>query len=1597
MRRKWKVSISIVLVLLLNLIMIPYAKPYEVMAISRTTTLTDTQEEDAFTDNYLFVGSAYSKTDRQQSGFMDGSATYFSSWVGADEGLPSTYQRSAIKLDISGISGTITSATLKIHVMDVVGDPIVNLIKTTDDTWSAQNNKFPNYSPTDYINGYSSTPVTDANSDITFTVTDYLQDRVDEEASYISFVLTGQEGSGITSYFSFVNMLNASGSGFTPSLTITYDAVNAPTVSSSESITNDATPTWTWSPDSTYPGKGTYRYKLDSDAWSSITTDTAYTPGSNLADGLHYLYVQESNGTNWSRRGSYTITVDTVPPSAPTVSSPESITNDATPTWTWTAGGGGNGTYRYELDDSELSSGATETTSTTFTAGVLSEGVHTLYVQEGDAAGNWSNSGNFAVTVDTAAPAAPTVPDMIAASDTGSSDTDNITNDTTPTFTGTAEEGSQVTLFDTDGTTDLGTCIADASTGVWTITSSAFAESSSGTIHNITAKAADAAGNISDASASVSITIDTAAIAPSVPDLATESDTGYSTSDDITNDTTPTFVGTAEAGSTVTLYESSAILGTAAADVSGNWSITSSELMAGFHSITAKATDIAGNVSVESGAIVITIDTVNPATVTSVTVKTAPTKTTYTAGDSLDLTGLVVTLHKSDSSAEEVAFADFGAKGITAAPTNGTVLSVSDTSVNIRYTADNKSVSQSITVSAAPVVNSATISPTGINYDLNSPADVVTTITWNSASTVTDVVYSTTSLTTPDVYVVSGSALTIKSSYINTLGISEGDDMKFKISFDKGNSLILTVNIVNSYTPSTNAGLNSLTVNDNPVSGFDPNTTIYNVALPYGTTSVLVGAVPEEAHAVAVIAQAQVLPGDATVVVTAEDKTTTKSYTIHFTLGAAPTTHSITLQSSGNGTVSANVYSAAKDTWVTLTAAPDTGYRFKEWQVVDGGVTITDNKFTMPDNHVTLKAIFEQIPATAYQVAVNGSYATTSGAGSYSAGDIVTVNAGSRSSYTFSGWTSADGIIFASVNSATTTFTMPAGNVTVTASWSYNGSSGGGGSNPESTGSSTTDAPDTIEVQQETKPDQPTIGAASVKAKKGTDNSAAVEISEKTVGNAIARAQAEAAVQEKTQNGIGVSLSVSSPAGTKSLGIVLTQPVLTQLNKAEVSQFEIDGNLGSLSFDLEAIKEIHKQGTGDVTINITPVTDLTGDAKTFVGTRPVYNISISYMKDGKTVNITSLGKGSVTLAIPYTPGKKESVGYLFGVYVDGKGNATRIEGSAYDANSKSVIFDSDHFSVYGVGYTAPSEKFKDISSHWAKESIDYVVGRGLFSGTSATAFSPNADMSRGMLVTALGRLAGVDVSNYKAVSFSDVAADKYYAPYIEWAYKKGIVSGIGNSKFAPDRSITHEEFALILSNYAKAAGNTLPVTRQAVAFADDSGIRNTYKEAIKAMQQAGIMLGGDGNKFNPGANATRAGVSTMLHRYIKLTIDPVTAQGWAVNDAGQRLYYKGGKALTGWQAIESKEYFFDNDGAMQTGWKKDDKDSWYYLSANGALAGWNNIGAKRYYFTEDAVMVFGKWLEIDSEWYYFSTDGSLAVSTTVDGYEVDKNGVRETK
>ncbi|MEH5099026.1 Ig-like domain-containing protein [Atlantibacter hermannii] len=242
----------------------------------------------------------------------------------------------------------------------------------------------------------------------------------------------------------------------------------------------------------------------------------------------------------------------------------------------------------------------------------LAEGEHTLTVKVSDAAGNTSAaSSGITITIDSLAPASAS--DITLNDDVGSSKgtlTDgSVTDDNKPTLSGNAEKGSTVTIY--DGETAIGTTTADEQ-GQWQFTpDTALADGE----HSFTVKVTDTAGNTSPASSALTVMVDT--LAPTAPVIAQVDDNvapaqGSVENGKATNDTTPTFSGTAEAGSTVTLYEGDKIIGSVVTDEDGKWIFTPDSdqaLTEGEHHITARATDAAGNVSDASATWSITIDT----------------------------------------------------------------------------------------------------------------------------------------------------------------------------------------------------------------------------------------------------------------------------------------------------------------------------------------------------------------------------------------------------------------------------------------------------------------------------------------------------------------------------------------------------------------------------------------------------------------------------------------------------------------------------------------------------------------------------------------------------------------------------------------------------------------------------------------------------------------------------------------------------------------------------------------------------------------------------------------------------------------------------
>jgi len=159
-----------------------------------------------------------------------------------------------------------------------------------------------------------------------------------------------------------------------------------------------------------------------------------------------------------------------------------------------------------------------------------------------------------------------------------------------------------------------------------------------------------------------------------------------------------------------------------------------------------------------------------------------------------------------------------------------------------------------------------------------------------------------------------------------------------------------------------------------------------------------------------------------------------------------------------------------------------------------------------------------------------------------------------------------------------------------------------------------------------------------------------------------------------------------------------------------------------------------------------------------------------------------------------------------------------------------------------------------------------VYSNGLMTGTSADTFSPNADTTRGMIVTILYRMAGSPNVAGIMDPFSDVPAGQYFTDAVKWASQNGIVLGDGSGKFGPEQNVTRQDLAVILARYEQFSGR-IPPSATAVSFSDAGMISGYAQNAVNTLAGQGIISGEPGNRFAPEQNATRAEVAAMLTRF----------------------------------------------------------------------------------------------------------------------------------
>ena len=577
-----------------------------------------------------------------------------------------------------------------------------------------------------------------------------------------------------------------------------------------------------------------------------------------------------------------------------------------------------------------------------------------------------------------------------------------------------------------------------------------------------------------------------------------------------------------------------------------------------------------------------------------------------------------------------------------------------------------------------------------------------------------------------------------------------------------------------------------------------------------------------------------------------------------------PTTYTVTVSNDGKGTGTATPSTAAAGTMISLTATPNEGYRFKEWQVISGGVAIKDDKFLMPNDNVEVKAIFEEdappVP-TEFTITVktDGNGTASASPDKAVAGTEIRLTATPNKGYHFKEWQVMSG----GVTIKDDKFTMPSANVEVKAifekdappaptEYTITVTSGDNGTASASHAKAVVGTEIRLTATPNTgyhlKEWQVISGGVTIENNKFTMPSANVEV------KAIFEKDAPPAPTEFTITVTSGDNGTASASHAKA--VVGTEITLTatpnkgyhfkewQVISGGVTIKDDKFTMPSANVEVKAIFEKDTGGGGggyNPPVTYYTLRFETGGGSDIPSVQGTYNTYIDLTKYVPTWRgHTFIGWYS----------ERSLMNKVSGVYLTK--DMTVYAGWRVDENP-------------GTG----ANPFTDVSEKdWFYGDVMFVYENGLMLGTSKTLFSPHGTATRGMMATILWRMEGSPAPKGKN-SFTDVEAGKWYADAITWTAENGIFAGYGKDKFGPDDPITREQLAAIFYRYADYKGYDLTVKGNLDKFKDADKITDYAKTAMQWAVGSSLVKGKSGNLLDPQGTATRAEIAAMLHRFIE--------------------------------------------------------------------------------------------------------------------------------
>ena len=491
--------------------------------------------------------------------------------------------------------------------------------------------------------------------------------------------------------------------------------------------------------------------------------------------------------------------------------------------------------------------------------------------------------------------------------------------------------------------------------------------------------------------------------------------------------------------------------------------------------------------------------------------------------------------------------------------------------------------------------------------------------------------------------------------------------------------------------------------------------------------------------------------------------------------------HTVTVTNDGNGTASASPAKAAAGTEIALTATPGTGYHLKEWQVMSGGVTIKDNKFTMPNANVEVKAVFEEdVPApTEFTITVktDGNGTASASPDKAVAGTEIRLTATPNEGYHFKEWQ----VISGGVSIGNNKFTMPNDNVEVRAIFEE-------------------DAPPaptefTITVETDGKG---TASASHAKAVAGTEirltatpntgyhfkewqvMSGGVSIGNNKFLMSSANVEVKA-IFEKDAPPAPTEFVVTfgGNGGTPSVGsMTTTNQKLTSLPSASRS--------GSYSFD-----GWYTEKSGGTKIT----KDTVFSANTTVYAHWTYT-------GGYTPPVRPRPAEDVPAKYPgFVDAPASSYFYEAVMWAVESGVTTGVSANRFDPNGVCTRAQAMTFLWRAAGSPAPKSRampFADVpAGSYYYDAVLWAVENGITKGSSNTTFSPNDTCTRAQIVSFLWRSEKTPAVSSRN-PFTDVKPGAYYLDAVLWAVESGITKGTTAMKFSPDADCTRAQIVTFL-------------------------------------------------------------------------------------------------------------------------------------------------------------------------------------------------------